>query len=83
MAHLQFFPAEILTLIEEVYKHPPLVEILGKKESKYFEDHLAEICTYCGIAIDADLTIEAVCLLADQLTKELYERRTSIIATGI
>lgn len=79
MAHLQFFPPEILTLQEEVYKHPPLVEILRNKDSKYFEDHLAEICTYCGIAIDSDLDIQAVCLLAEQLTKELYSKRTSII----
>lgn len=79
MAHIQMFDAEILYLVEEIYKHPPLAEQIRNQESAYVEDQVATVCTYLGIAIDSDLDPTAFMMLCKQLTKELYEKRTGVV----
>ena len=73
------FPAEILALQQEVYQHPDLLEKLRNKQSKYVEDHIAEIALHLGIAVDADMDADAFYRFCTLLTDKLFEKRTLII----
>lgn len=81
MAHLHYFPTELIDLQEELSKHPPAMEHMAKCDSKYMEDRLAHLCTYCGIVVDDQFDVDEICDLAKMITNKLYQMRTGLCIT--
>lgn len=81
MAHLEFFPPEILALQHEMLYHPDVIMEMEKCSSKYFEDRLAHLCTHLGVEIDGDFDVDEICMICQKLTDRLFERRTGIVIT--
>ncbi len=77
--NIQFFPPKLLALQEELSKHDDVMQALSVCEDKSMGGILAALCTIFDIVIDGFLDQEQVELLAEQLTKELYQKRTLII----
>lgn len=80
MAHLEFFSTEKLALNEEVAYHPKLQKILSSGNSPAFEEKLAVICSYCGLAIEVDLYGEEdMNRFCSMLVHELRSMRSIIV----
>ena len=76
-----YFPQEMIDLQVELSQHPPAMEHMAKCESRYLEDRLAHLCTYCDIAVDDQFEIDELCDLAKMITNKLYQMRTGLCIT--
>lgn len=70
-------PENQLQLMLAIRKdHPDLYESL---KGKYFEEQLAEICTYCNVVIDATCNVEDMSRLFDTLYDEIKKKSCTVI----
>jgi len=76
---LVFFPHVRRALAEEIINHPKLMEVLGRNPIADFEEKLALISAYCGIAVDGEYTQKEVDTLCELCLKELKKRNVQIL----
>lgn len=69
--HHEYFPEEFIQLNIELSHHPLLVQRIQKHHSLGVEVIFAEICHYCGYAINAELDGEQLQALAGILVEKL------------
>ncbi len=67
----EMFPEAFVQLQLEIQHHPLLIQRLQKHAGLGVEVLFAEVCYYCGYAIDAELDGEQLEALADTLLKKL------------
>jgi hypothetical protein len=77
--NLEFFPESYLALQEEIVNHPRLCELIVRHSPREFELRLAEIATYCNVALDGEYTQEDLNGLCHVLWRKLKEKGTGII----
>jgi hypothetical protein len=70
-----FYPDTFLHLQQELPHHPELVELLKNHEDSEWQVKLAEIATYCEIALDGVYDPHDLGKIAGILHKRLLERR--------
>jgi hypothetical protein len=76
----ELFQPEIIALNREVGYHPALCQILANQPNKDVYIRLLEIATYANVIVVAEMhTLKDILFLCEQLTKALYEKRTSLI----
>lgn len=75
----EFFPESRIRLSREVPHHSDLLEKIAKLKQDEFEIILAQIATYCDVALDGTYTQEDLNKLCDVLYKKLIEKRTGIL----
>lgn len=78
-AGIEKFPDEIIDLHTEVRKHPTLMKLLHDQENKDVYIQLLEIASYCGIVVSGDYSHSQILKLCENMTKQLYVRRTGIV----
>lgn len=69
--HLEFFPEAFIQLQQEISHHPRLVQRLQKHQTEDVGVIFAEVCHYCGYAINTTLDGEQLEALADVLLEKL------------
>lgn len=67
----EYFPEAFIQLNLEISNHPLLVQRLQKHATPEVGVIFAEVCHYCGYAINAELDGEQLEALADILTEKL------------
>ena len=80
------FPEAFIELNKEVCNHPLLQKRIQKHHDTdpelQFSKCIAEICSYCNIAIDGHFTEPMLIKLADLCVSRLKDRRVELIETG-
>lgn len=71
MAYLEYFPEVFVQLQLEIQHHPLLIQRLQKHTGLGVEVVFAEVCYYCGYAINAELDGEQLEALASHLLGKL------------
>jgi hypothetical protein len=66
-------------LNREIINHPQLMEKLRQQPIADFEEKLALISAYCGIAVDGEFTQKEVDTLCELCLKELKKRNVQIL----
>lgn len=79
MTTLVYFSEPLQRLQQELTHHPVLQEYLGNHPASEFEVKLAEIATYCEVALDGIYDAYDIDRLADIFTKKLQDKRGGII----
>ena len=69
--HHEYFPEAFVQLQREIQHHPLLIQRLQKHAGLGVEVIFAEVCYYCGYAIDAELDGEQLEALASHLLGKL------------
>lgn len=72
---VQLFPENFLLLQKEVSHHPRLIELLANHPAGELEIKLAEIATYCDVALNGTYTPDDLGKLAGILEKKLKDKR--------
>ena len=73
--YLQYFEPELISLSEEISKHPPLLERLSAQIDKDFYILFAEIATYLNMALAGDYSKEDILDLCGIMEKKLRKSR--------
>lgn len=68
-----------IDLDRELHQHPQLLENLSHQPSNEFEMRIAEIASYCDVALHGDYSPLDLDHLCGILYKKLVEKRTSSI----
>lgn len=76
--NLAFFPEPLIQLNREIEKHPALIIALQEHPAKEWEVRLAQICQYCGIAINGTFDAEGIAYIAEQCIKRLRMREKDL-----
>lgn len=77
--NLAFFPESLIALNKEVTNHTKLMVLLANHPAPEWEIRLAQICQYCGIAIDGTFDAEGIDYIAEQCLKKLQSMVGSIL----
>jgi predicted lipid-binding transport protein (Tim44 family) len=73
------YPQEVLTLTQELTKHPDLIRLLDENPRKDVVTQLLTLAAALDVVVQGQLVHEDFMELAELLTKRMYSRRTSII----
>ena len=80
MAVYEYFPPELIMLMDELCNHPECMEAISKTDPEEgWESRLAVVATYCGYEIDGYFTDAELAEICKRLTARLYEKRTLIV----
>lgn len=80
---LAFFPESLIQLNKEIAKHTKLIELLSNHPAPEWEIRLAQVCQYCGIAINGIFDAEGIDYIAEQCIKRLRMReRNKVIESS-
>ena len=71
MAHHEYFPIEFVQLQREIAHHPLLIQRLQKHGALEMETVFAEVCYYCGYAINGTFMPDELVKIADTLIHKL------------
>ena len=66
-------------LAKEIIEHPKLMDVLSTNPTADFEEKLAAVAAYCGIAVDGEFTQKEVDTLCELCLKELKKRNVQIL----
>lgn len=87
MAVIQPFPEAFIELNREICNHPELQKRIQKHHDAdpelQFSKCIAEVCSYCNVAIDDHFTESMLIKLADLLVWRLREARAEKITTSV
>ena len=80
MAHYEYFPEEFVQLQLEINHHPLLIQRMQKHGVKDMETVFAEVCHYCGYAINGTFMPTELLKIADTL---IYKLRSMAVKDAI
>lgn len=79
----EYFPQEFIQLQLEIQHHPLLIQRLQKHEGLGIETIFAEVCHYCGYAINGTFMPEELLKIADTLIWKLKDMAVKQAIVGL